>query len=127
MFLQSQRKVCIAFICLIDILPRVELRQLRVFVAVADEGSFTLAADRLHVVQSAVSAAVRSLERELGTRLFDRTTRQVQLSDAGGVLLPEARRLLAAQALAIERVQEVRAGLRGSITIGTMQAQGMRG
>jgi len=97
------------------------------FVAVADEGSFTLAADRLHVVQSAVSAGVRTLERELGAKLFDRTTRQVQLSDAGRVLLPEARRLLAAEVLALDLVGEVRAGLRGSITIGTMQAQAMRG
>ena len=104
----------------------VELRQLRVFVAVADESSFTLAADRLHVVQSAVSASVRTLERELGATLFDRTTRQVQLSDAGRVLLPQARRLLAAEALALDLVKDVRAGLRGSITIGTIQAQGMR-
>jgi DNA-binding transcriptional LysR family regulator len=97
------------------------------FVAVADEGSFTLAADRLHVVQSAVSAGVRTLERELGATLFDRTTRQVQLSDAGRVLLPQARRLLEAEVLALDLVGEVRAGLRGSITIGTMQAQAMRG
>jgi DNA-binding transcriptional LysR family regulator len=96
------------------------------FVAVADEGSFTLAADRLHVVQSAASAAVRTLERELGARLFDRTTRQVQLSDAGRALLPEARRLLEEEVLAREAVQDVRAGLRGSITIGTMQALAMR-
>lgn len=104
-----------------------ELRQLRMFVAVADEGSFTLAADRLHVVQSAVSASVRTLERELGATLFERTTRQVQLSDAARVLLPEARRLLASEALAADLVGEVRAGLRGSITIGTMQAQAMTG
>jgi DNA-binding transcriptional LysR family regulator len=96
------------------------------FVAVADEGSFTLAADRLHVVQSAVSAAVRTLERELGARLFDRTTRQVQLSDAGRALLPEARRLLEEEVLAREVIQDVRAGLRGSITIGTMQALAIR-
>jgi DNA-binding transcriptional LysR family regulator len=104
----------------------VELRQLRVFVAVADEGNFTLAADRLHVVQSAVSAAIRTLEQELGARLFDRTTRQVQLSDAGRALLPEARRLLQEEVLAREVVQDVRAGLRGSIKIGTMQALAMR-
>jgi DNA-binding transcriptional LysR family regulator len=104
----------------------VELRQLRMFVAVADEGSFTLAADRLHVVQSAVSAGVRTLERELGATLFERTTRQVQLSDAGRVLLPQARRILAAELLALDLVGEVRAGVRGSITIGTMQAQAMR-
>jgi len=125
--MQSQRKLCIRLISVLDISVVVELRQLRVFVAVADEGSFTLAADRLHVVQSAVSASVRTLERELGATLFDRTTRQVQLSDAGRVLLPEARRLLADEALALDLVQEVRGGLRGSITIGTIQGQALSG
>jgi DNA-binding transcriptional LysR family regulator len=104
----------------------VELRQLRAFVAVAEEGSFTRAADRLHVVQSAVSAGIRSLERELGTRLFERSTRQVKLSDSGQALLPEARRVLTALALAIDAVAQVDHGLRGSVTLGTMQAQGMR-
>ncbi len=51
-----------------DSLAGVELRQLTVFVAVAEEGSFTRAADRLHVVQSAISAGVRNLERELGAQ-----------------------------------------------------------
>jgi len=57
-----------------------ELRQLATFVAVAEEGSFTRAADRLHVVQSAVSAGVRNLEKELGTMLFDRSTHSVRLT-----------------------------------------------
>lgn len=104
----------------------VEIRQLRVFLAVAEEGSFTRAADRLHVVQSAVSAGIRSLERELGTRLFNRSTRQVQLNDAGRALLPEARQVLAAVALAADAVAQVGHGLSGSVTLGTMQAQGMR-
>ena len=60
-----------------------ELRHLATFVAVAEEGSFTRASGRLHVVQSAVSAGVRALERELGSPLFDRTTHQVGLTDAG--------------------------------------------
>ena len=96
------------------------------FVAVAEEGSFTRAADRLHVVQSAVSAGVRNLERELGARLFDRSTHKVALSDAGRALLPEARATLSAAAAARDAVDAVRGGVRGTIILGTMQAQGMR-
>ena len=87
-----------------------ELRHLATFVAVAEERSFTRASDRLHVVQSAVSAGVRTLERELGAALFDRTTHQVLLTDAGHALLPEARATLAAARAAREAVD---AGPRG--------------
>ena len=103
-----------------------ELRQLAAFVAVAEEGSFTRASDRLHVVQSAVSAAVRNLERELGATLFDRSTRKVALTDAGRALLPEARATLAAATAARDAVDAVRGGVRGTVLVGTMQAQGMR-
>jgi DNA-binding transcriptional LysR family regulator len=103
-----------------------ELRQLTVFVAVAEEASFTRAADRLHMVQSAVSASVRALERELGAALFDRTTRRVELTDAGTALLPEAREVLAAVNAAREAVDEVSGGLRGTLRLGTMQGQAMR-
>jgi DNA-binding transcriptional LysR family regulator len=99
-----------------------ELRHLATFVAVAEEGSFTRASDRLHIVQSAVSAGVRTLERELGTSLFDRTTHQVELTDAGHALLPEARTTLAAARAAREAVDQVRGGLRGTVTLGIMQA-----
>jgi DNA-binding transcriptional LysR family regulator len=104
----------------------VELRQLATFVAVAEEGSFTRASDRLHVVQSAVSAGVRNLERELGATLFDRTTHRVQLTDAGRALLPEARTALAAATAARDAVDAVRGGVRGTVLLGAMQAQGMR-
>jgi DNA-binding transcriptional LysR family regulator len=104
----------------------VELRQLATFVAVAEEGSFTRAADRLHVVQSAVSAGVRNLEKELGVMLFDRSTHRVGLTDAGRALLPEARITLAAAQAARDAVDEARGGLRGTVVLGTMQAQGMR-
>jgi DNA-binding transcriptional LysR family regulator len=103
-----------------------ELRQLRMFVAVAEEGGFSRAADRLHLVQSAVSAGIRGLERELGTPLFHRDTRHVELSDAGRALLPEARNVLSAVSLASDSVAQVGSGLRGSVTLGIMQAQGMR-
>jgi len=95
----------------------VELRHLGAFVAVAEEASFTRAADRLHVVQSAVSAAVRNLEKELGAVLFERSSHGVTLSDAGRALLPEARTTLAAAAAAREAVEEVAGGLRGTVTL----------
>src|SRR4051794_14371497 len=106
-----------------------ELRHLATFVAVAEEGSFTRAAGRLHVVQSAVSSGVRALERELGVTLFDRTTHRVQLSEAGRALLPEARRTLAAAAAARDAVDQLRGGLRGTVRLGVMLAagQGRRG
>jgi DNA-binding transcriptional LysR family regulator len=99
-----------------------ELRQLRVFVAIAEEGTFTAASDRLMLVQSAVSATIRSLERELGTPLFERTTRRVALTDAGQALLPEARATLEASRLAVDAVDQVKGGVRGTVSIGIMQA-----
>jgi len=100
-------------------------RQLEYFVAVAEELSFTRAAQRLFTVQSTVSAAVRTLETDLKTTLFDRSTRQVSLSAAGEALLPEAKAALEALDRARAVVEEASTGLRGSIRIGTMTRIGM--
>ena len=99
---------------------RVELRHLEYFLAIAEELNFTRAARRLHVAQSGISAAVRSLERELGAPLFERTSKRVALTDAGTALLPEARNTLAAARAARDAVDQVRGGLRGTLTIGTL-------
>jgi DNA-binding transcriptional LysR family regulator len=99
----------------------VELRYLEHFVAVAEERNFTRAARRLHLVQSALSVSIRSLERELDTQLFERTTREVRLTDAGRVLLPEARRTLDAAASAQAAVLGASSGLRGTLRLGMMQ------
>ena len=99
-----------------------ELRHLEHFLAVAEEGSFTRAAARLHLVQSALSVSVRSLERELGVRLFDRNTHRVELTDTGRALVPAARRTLAAADAARDVVAAVQGGLRGTIRIGIMHS-----
>jgi DNA-binding transcriptional LysR family regulator len=97
-----------------------ELRHLVYFVTVAEERNFSRAAERLRVVQSGVSAAIRSLERELGAQLFDRSSQRVALTDAGTALLPEARATLDAAQAARDAVDEVRGGLRGTLRIGTL-------
>ena len=98
-----------------------ELRHLQHCVAVAEERNFTRAARRLHLVQSALSVSIRSLERELDARLFERTTREVSLTDAGRILLPEARRTLDAAARAQAAVFGAQEGLRGTLRLGMMQ------
>ncbi|TDW18014.1 LysR family transcriptional regulator [Kribbella kalugense] len=95
-------------------------RQLEYFVAVAEELSFTRAAQRVFTVQSTVSAAIRALESDLKTTLFDRSTRRVVLSAAGQALLPEAKAALEALDRARAAVEEASSGLRGSIRIGTL-------
>ncbi|MEV4316045.1 LysR family transcriptional regulator [Actinocrispum sp. NPDC049592] len=98
-----------------------ELRQFEHFLAVAREGSFTAAAQRAHIVQSALSASVRKLEAELGAQLFERTTRRVILTDAGRALIPVANRLLADLDLARGEVAAVSGLSRGRVGIGTVQ------
>ncbi|NEA36422.1 LysR family transcriptional regulator [Streptomyces sp. SID13031] len=100
-------------------------RQLEYFVAVAEELSFTRAAQRLFTVQSTVSAAIRALETDLKTTLFDRSTRRVKLSDTGEALLPEAKAALDALDRARAVVEEASTGLRGSVRIGTMTRLGL--
>jgi DNA-binding transcriptional LysR family regulator len=102
-----------------------ELRQLDHFRAVAEEGHFTRAASRCRMSQSALSASIRALEKELDSRLFMRTTRKVELTEAGRVLLEEARRTLAAAASARESVLAVRGLLRGSLRVGGIPTPGL--
>lgn len=102
-----------------------DLRQMEYLVALADEQQFTRAAAACHVSQSGLSAAIRSLEEELGTPLFDRTTRRVQPTDAGLALLPHARTMLAQAAAARDAVVRASHELSGSLRVGAEQCLGM--
>ena len=96
---------------------QIELRQLRYFVAVAEELHFGRAAKKLHMTQPPLSQAIQGLEAELGTALFHRTTRQIQLSAAGIVLLPEAKRLLGQAELLPAIAQRAAAGVIGELRL----------
>ena len=103
----------------------VELRQLKYFVTVAEELHFGRAAERLHIVQPAVSQQVRRLERELAVSLLARTTRSVVLTEAGQRFLPHARAVLAAADRAADSVAEFRpAG--ALVRLGTSEGLGDR-
>src|SRR4051812_9106179 len=94
-----------------------ELRHLRAFVAVAEELHFTRAAARLHLAQQALSTQIRQLEDELGTPLFHRTTRRVELTDAGRTLLLHAGPILASVSAAFQQTQRAGSGELGTLSI----------
>jgi DNA-binding transcriptional LysR family regulator len=99
-----------------------ELRQLEYFVAVAEEGGFTRAAERVHISQPGVSAQVRQLERELGAPLFDRSGRAAGLTPAGRAALGPARTALASIDAVRTAVDEVNGLVRGELTVGMVTA-----
>lgn len=98
-----------------------ELRQLRYFVAVADHRHFTRAAEAQFVSQPALSQQIQALERDVGAPLFDRLGRRVELTAAGRVLLEHARRVLREVENARAALEDVRGGVRGELTIATIQ------
>ncbi|WP_250622935.1 LysR substrate-binding domain-containing protein [Pinirhizobacter soli] len=99
-----------------------ELRQLQHMVALAEEQHFTRAAQRVNIVQSALSTSIRQLEAELEAQLFVRSTRQVRLTAAGKLFLDKAKVALAAIADARDAVAALQGLRRGTLSIGTMQS-----
>ncbi|MFI7605909.1 LysR family transcriptional regulator [Micromonospora sp. NPDC049366] len=98
-----------------------DLRQMEYVVAVAEEGGFSAAARRLHVVQSAVSGTVRAVERELGVQLFHRTTHRVSLTAAGQAFVSAARTALHAARQVRVAVDLTKGELGGELRVGVMQ------
>jgi DNA-binding transcriptional LysR family regulator len=93
-------------------------RQLQAFLEVARLGSFTRAAERLHITQSGLSAMTRDLETQLNCRLFDRTTRSVVLTAAGTQLVPVAARVLAEIESVSDSINQISTRARQSLTVG---------
>ena len=97
-----------------------ELQQFRYAVAIAEEQSFTRAAQRCFVVQSALSRQIKSLESELGVRLFARTSRKVEVTPAGEAFVKQARLCLQAAERAKASAAAAHGQIRGSLTIGVI-------
>ncbi|MGW5355556.1 LysR family transcriptional regulator [Streptomyces sp. NPDC004031] len=97
-----------------------ELQQMRYVIAVAETSSFTRAAERCRVVQSALSHQVARLEHELGARLFERTSRRVRLTPAGEAFLPAARQCLEAAGRAAAEVAAAVGEVRGRLAVGSI-------
>jgi DNA-binding transcriptional LysR family regulator len=104
----------------------VEVRQLRYFVTVAEQRHFGRAAEKLHVVQPAVSQQVARLERELGLVLFDRSRRQIRLTPDGEAFLPHARQVLQAVDSAAHAAANLAAGASGLLRVGSSEGLGPR-
>src|SRR5215469_8892994 len=104
-----------------------ELRHFRYFVAIAEEGSFTRAAERLWVAQPGLSTQIRRLETELGVRLFERHTRGVDLTPAGKLFLERARIALDAAEAAGATGRDLERGTVGAIRLGLTTTARWRG
>jgi DNA-binding transcriptional LysR family regulator len=99
-----------------------ELRQLRYFVAVAEERSVTRAAERLHIAQQSLSQQIRTLETQLGVTLFERSTHGVELTGVGEMLLREARPVLAQSERMVEAVRRAARGELGELRVGFLSS-----
>ena len=93
----------------------VTLRQIQAFLAVAELGTFTKAAERLHMAQPALSQLVRDLEQALGIRLFDRTTRRVELTEGGREFQGASAKIVHDLDLAIQNANDLAERRRGRI------------
>ncbi|MGY2998427.1 DNA-binding transcriptional LysR family regulator [Ewingella americana] len=94
------------------------LKQIRFALAVAQEQNFTRAAQRCHTVQSALSHQIAKLEEELGCVLFERTSRQVRLTEAGRAFVGPAEQLLAAQTHLLDTMDALKGEVSGTLTVG---------
>ncbi len=105
---------------------KIDTLGVQAFIAVADHGNFSRAAQALNITQTALSRRLLNLEGFLGVRLFERTTRSVSLTVVGRDFLPRARRLLDELALALVEIRESGRSIRGDLTIACVPTVGVR-
>lgn len=101
-----------------------DLRQLKYFLVVAEEGQITKAAKRLFITQPPLSQQLIALEKELGIQLFERTGREMRLTDAGRTLKEQAERIFELVDRTIVQLQETSGGISGHLSIGTITTSG---
>ena len=101
-----------------------EFRQIKYFLAVAEEGQITKAAERLNITQPPLSQQIILLEEELGVQLLERSKKQIRLTEAGKILRSRAEQMTELMQTAVDEVREAAAGIRGKLKIGTITSSG---
>lgn len=101
-----------------------DIRQLSYFVAIVEEGSITKASERLHIAQPPLSQQLKLLEDELGTKLIERNTRKIQITDAGKMLWHRAKQILELMETTTKELKDFSEGLQGNLSIGTIASAG---
>jgi DNA-binding transcriptional LysR family regulator len=100
----------------------VDIRHLRYFLAVSEEGSYTAAGQRLRLTQSALSISIRNLERELGSPLFQRVSEGVRMTSAGEALLPSARDIVQRLDAVVDEARAAQGVVAGTLNLGIMHS-----
>ncbi|HAB59653.1 MAG TPA: LysR family transcriptional regulator, partial [Lachnospiraceae bacterium] len=101
------------------------IKQLQYFLTVAEAGSITAAAKRLHISQPPLSNQMQLLENELGTKLFERGSRKITLTYAGQILYNRAQTIVDLSSAAIREITDLGTGLQGTIHLGTISSCGV--
>jgi DNA-binding transcriptional LysR family regulator len=101
-----------------------DIRQLKYFLTIVEEGQITSAAQKLRMAQPPLSQQLKLLENELGVKLLNRGPRQVQLTDAGKLLLNRARQILELSASTIKEIDDFKRGFNGTLKLGTVSSSG---
>lgn len=101
-----------------------EIRSLSYFLAIADEGNITKAAEKLHIAQPALSLQLKLLEKELGVVLMERNTRKIQITDAGRLLQNRAKQIIELSEKTTKELKDIKEGLQGTLSIGTISSAG---
>ncbi|MBC3889384.1 LysR family transcriptional regulator [Acetobacterium paludosum] len=101
-----------------------DIKQLKYFLAIAEEGQITAAAKKLNMAQPPLSHQLKLLEEELGVKLFERGPRHVQLTDSGKILMNRAHQILELTNSVVKEVKDLSNGLQGTLSIGTVSSSG---
>jgi LysR family transcriptional regulator, salicylic acid-responsive activator of bsdBCD len=101
-----------------------DLRQLVYFLAIAEEGNITRASERLHMAQPPLSQQLKLLEEEFGVVLIERNTRKIQITDAGRLLQKRAKQILDLSEKTVKELTDLKEGLQGTLSIGTISSAG---